>query len=667
MNTKEIKPNNDNTINTNAINKDKSIDKLEFNIIKEKMHEYAHSNTVLDLIDRLEPIMVEEELIKRINETTAARKVIDSMGLPPLPYPSKVVEVIELCNKGELPTPEQLMAVCQFANSCSRLIKYLLKCQSLDFRISSFGRSLNELDELQSEIGKSIRNDKVDSNASNELDKLRKLIEKNETDVKLKAENILQKNSKWFSENYVSVKNGHYVLPVLKKHRSQFSGSVIEVSRSGGTYFMEPSSVGKLQNQLEELRIKEEDEVRRILYTLSALVCEYEYEINSNIDMVNQLDFIFAKGRLSQAMDGTEPTVTTGRQINIEKGRHPLLNKEKCVPIDFSINEGESGVIITGPNTGGKTVSLKTVGLLSIMAQSGLHIPAKEGSIIAMHSSYMCDVGDNQSISENLSTFSAHITNVIDILNKVDSQSLVIIDELCSGTDPAEGMGLAIAIIEELRYKECIFVVSTHYPQVKDYSQNTDGIVSARMAFDRDTLTPLYKLEMGETGNSCALHIAKKLGLKNHILDNAQSLTYSQLPSTESNIIVGKKLNENNNKNKQKTNTGSHVGSNNKIVPAQKEKEGEKPYIFKIGDSVKIHPDGQLGIVYKPNDSRGDVCVQIKGEKLMFNHKRISLHIAAENLYPDDYDMSIIFDSVKNRKAKNKLDKGNPTGVIEFE
>lgn len=645
---------------------------LEFNKIKEMMCEYAHSDIVKEIINNLKPILSEDQLKKRIRETTASRKVIDSLGLPPLPYPGKIADIIDICNKGELPTPDQLMAVYQFANSCSRMIKYLLKCESLDVRISSFGRSLNELGELQEEIGRCIRNDEVDNNASNELDKIRKSIEKCELDVKLKAENVLQKNSKWFSENYVSVKNGHYVLPVKKKYRSEFSGSVIEISRSGGTYFMEPSSVGKLQSQLEDLRIQEEDEVRRILYTLSALVCEYEYQINSNIDMVNQLDFIFAKGRLSQAMDGTEPKVTTKRVIELINGRHPLLDKEKCVPINFSMNGGAtdnmsenvSGVIITGPNTGGKTVSLKTVGLLSMMAQCGLHIPADDGSVVAMHSSYMCDIGDNQSISENLSTFSAHMTNIIGILGDVDNESLVIIDELGSGTDPAEGMGLAIAIMEELRRKGCMFLVSTHYPQVKDYSQNTDGIVSARMAFDRGTLTPLYKLEMGETGDSCALHIAKELGLSQHILDNAHEVAYNDMPcndmpNAEVKAFVGEKL--------ATVNKSNYGGMSSKIIPSKEEKEGDKPYEFKIGDSVKIQPDGQLGIVYKPTDNKGEVCVQVKGDKLMFNHKRVKLHIPAESLYPEDYDMSIIFDSVENRKAKNKLDKGNPTGVIEYE
>lgn len=656
---------NNNQINNNKINKkddntsskktniNNNYNTLEFNRIKEKLKEFTHSDTVKDEIDNLKAFLSEDECLRKIRETTASRKIVDSLGLPPLPYSNNVINIIELCDKGDVPTPEQLIIVQTFADSCGKMVKYLERSEYLDIRISSFGKSMSDLSFIKDEIGRCIRNDEVDSRASDMLSKLRSEIEKAESDVRTKAESMLRRNPKWFSENYVSKRNGHYVLPVKKQFKSQFSGSVIETSGSGGTYFMEPSSVGKLQSELEDMRMREEDEVRRILYELSALICDHEFEIKRNIDMTDQLDLIFAKGRLSQAMDGTEPKISTNRQIKINKGRHPLLDPEQCVPLDFIMDENISGVIITGPNTGGKTVALKTVGLLSLMAQCGLHIPADEGSILTMHSSYMCDIGDNQSISENLSTFSAHMTNIIRILKDVDSESLVIMDELGSGTDPAEGMGIAMAVLEELRRSGCMFLVSTHYPQVKDYSQNTQGILSARMAFDKDTLTPLYKLEMGETGDSCALHIAKDLGLPQRILDEAHEFTYGHEADAGKDLSDSKELL---NKNKSK------------IIKAKPvEDQTEKPYGFKQGDSVKISPGNETGIVYEPTNKMGEICIFIKGEKKMYNHKRVKLNIPAESLYPEGYDMSIIFDSVENRKARNKLDKGNPVGVIEYE
>jgi dsDNA-specific endonuclease/ATPase MutS2 len=431
---------------------------------------------------------------------------------------------------------------------------------------------------------------------------------------------------------------------------------------------MEPTSVAKLQSEIEYLRISEEDEVRRILYVLAALVCDYEMMIRANMDMTEQLDLIFAKARLSQYLDGTAPIITTRRIIGIRNGRHPLLDKDTCVPLDFSMNEDVSGVIITGPNTGGKTVAMKTVGLLSVMAQCGLHIPAEEGSIMTMFSSYLCDIGDNQSISENLSTFSAHMKNIIQILGKMDEDSLVIIDELGSGTDPGEGMGLAIAILEELRRSGPMFLVSTHYPQVKDYSTSTDGIISAAMSVDKETLTPRYKMIMGETGESCAIDIAKELGLADHILKEAHDVTYSHYEPKECSHASESNTNKFETKSRTRNSNHDKRRRSSKLIPVQDESQkNESIYDFKMGDSVKIQPNNEIGIVYKPANKQGDVCVQVKGEKLMINHKRVKLHIPAESLYPEGYDMSIIFDSVANRKARNKLDKGNPIGVIEYD
>lgn len=261
------------------------------------------------------------------------------------------------------------------------------------------------------------------------------------------------------------------------------------------------------------------------MYTLSAMVGEESAHISMNLDYMEELDYIFSKGKLSARMDGIAPSLNVDRRIYIRNGRHPLLEKEKTVPLNISFGENIRGVIITGPNTGGKTVAIKTVGLLSVMAQCGLHVPCEEADL-AMNAEVFCDIGDGQSISENLSTFSSHIKNVIRILERADEESLVLMDELGSGTDPAEGMGIAVAVLEELRRRGCLFLVTTHYPEVKEYAQRQEGVINARMAFDKESLRPLYRLELGESGESCAFYIAQRLGMSKELLERARRAAY---------------------------------------------------------------------------------------------------------------------------------------------
>jgi dsDNA-specific endonuclease/ATPase MutS2 len=330
--------------------------------------------------------------------------------------------------------------------------------------------------------------------------------------------------------------------------------------------------------------------------------------------------------------------------------------------LDFQIGDGISGVVITGPNTGGKTVALKTIGLLSAMVQSGLHVPVGDGSEFSMHNVILCDIGDGQSITENLSTFSSHITNIIDILQSSDEESLVLLDELGSGTDPAEGMGIAIAILEELRRKKCLFVATTHYPEVKDYAKETEGLVNARMAFDRESLQPLYRLEIGEAGESCALYIAKRLGFPPHMLQRAYSEVYG-----------GRKRERHNMDEKDFkadiVNAAVIRSEKPKIIPKQDMQiKMQTKSKFVMGDSVMVFPQKLIGIVYQSENEKGDVMVQIKGKKQFVSHKRIKLLAPASELYPPDYDFSIIFDTVDNRKARHKMDKGhNPNLVITYE
>ncbi len=631
---------------------------LEFNIILENLSKYALSQNVKEKLLLLEPFLNESQCKSKMNETTEAKKILECMGTPPLTSMKDLDKILDLTQKGSMLIPEQLRSISSFIFTCKRMKSYLKKAEILNVDIAYYNSSFNDLDILFEEIEHSIRNDIVDDNASTTLRDIRRKIENLNSSIKVKLENILRTKKEWFSDGYVATRNGRLVLPVKKEYKNQVNGTVVDTSGTGSTYFIEPTIVRKLHEELSSLQIDEDNEVRRILYTLTALVEQYISELKINMDCMETLDFIFAKAKLSMDMKAIPVPITTNRKIIIKQGRHPLLKQDLCIPLDFEIGGDIRGIVITGPNTGGKTVALKTVGLLSLMAQSGLHVPVSEGSIFCMHNNILCDIGDGQSITENLSTFSSHITNIINILKNVSDESLVLLDELGSGTDPAEGMGIAISILNELKQKDCLFLSTTHYPEIKDFAKNTENIINARMSFDRESLKPLYKLEIGEAGESCALYIAERLGFPGHMLNQARDLAYGQNNYIEKpNSYTTFSENPLDNSNIQKRLL--------KELPKKAPLRSEK---FNIGDSVKIYPQQDIGIIYKRANEKGEIGVQIKGKKQLVNHKRIKLLAPASELYPDDYDFSIIFDSVENRKARHQIERGySPNSIVKYE
>ena len=352
-------------------------------------------------------------------------------------------------------------------------------------------------------------------------------------------------------------------------------------------------------------------------------------------------------------MDAVEPTINTERRIKLVEARHPLMDKAIAVPLQFEVGENVRGIIITGPNTGGKTVAIKTVMLNCIMAQCGLHVTCKQANI-CMNGSYLCDIGDGQNLSENLSTFSAHITNVLEVLREANKDSFVIMDELGSGTDPTEGMGIAIAILEELRKSGAIFLVTTHYPEVKEYAAKAEDIVNARMAFDKETLRPTYQMIIGEAGESCAFYIADRLGMPGEMLKVAIRAAYGEeaVKSYTFQNMEGKIVKKSTNKI-----TKAKTGKNNTDLATK----------YKIGDSVMVYPEKKIGIVCVPINEKGVLRVQLPNKKIWINHKRVKLHVAAAELYPEDYDFSIIFETVENRKKRHDMQRKYTDVVIESE
>lgn len=649
--------------------KNKMFKKLEFDMILDMLSDCALSNKVKARIDKLEPYMDEAEVLRRMEETTRARIIIETVGSPPLANMTELEKVLVLLGADAMLLPEQLNAVRQFGNTCSRMKSYLKRAETASYEVALYGQSINDITELSNEIDRCIRGDAIDDRATTQLAGLRRKIRQSGDQIKGKLDSILRSNQHCFSESFVVTRAGRYALPVKKEYRSQIKGTVIDTSKSGGTYFIEPASVTKMQEKLSMLHIDEDNEVRRILYTLTALVEDYLPLININIEAMETLDFIFAKAKLSLRMEAVPAGITTDKHIYIKAGRHPLLDKNTVVPLDFEIGRNDTdddtvrAVVITGPNTGGKTVALKTVGLFSLMTQCGLHIPAVEGSF-CMHNQVMCDIGDDQSITENLSTFSSHMTNIIRILNTADDQTLVLLDELGSGTDPMEGMGLATAILEELAKKNCIVVATTHYPEIKEFARKTEGFTNARMSFDRVNLMPLYKLEIGEAGQSCALYIAKSLGLSSSMIERAFNVAYSDERAAHKDIDYDLSHFDD---IPSETQTNKIKNKRIKIKAAAQIKKELPGSEFVIGDSVMVYPLKELGLVYNRINERGEIGVQIKSVKHLINYKRIKLHVSASELYPEDYDFSIIFDSVENRKARHKMGKRhNPDLRVEI-
>jgi len=647
----------------------KMYETLEFDKVLDILAEYALSEKARSRIKKLEPFLSENEVSRHLNETTEAKLIIENYGSPPISGMNELEKALVLLGKGTLLFPEQLTNIAQFLTSCRRLKGYLKKAEGSLTAVASYGNSIYDLSNVEDEINRTIRGSQLDDKASPALYDIRRKIANTEIQLKSKLDSLLRNNKNWLSEVFVSLRNGHYTLPVKKEYKNQVSGTVIDVSQSGSTYFIEPTAARKLQEEIDLLHIEEENEVRRILYILTALVEENLQSIHINIETMESLDFIFAKAKLSITMKAIPLPVSAERKIEIKSGYHPLLKADNIVPLDFNIGGDFKGVIITGPNTGGKTVALKTIGLLSLMAQSGLHVPAAAGCF-TMNNYVLSDIGDGQSITENLSTFSSHMTNIISILRMADDQSLVLLDELGSGTDPAEGMGLAIAIIEELIQKNCLFIATTHYPEIKDFAKTTPELVNARMAFDLQSLQPLYQLEIGEAGESCALYIARRLGLSQKIIERASIVAYGD-------ELAGKP------KTPDKYNPGTDFQTQEKIPLEIKQNEFLKKRIqtqesknnpetprsmkFNIGDSVMIYPQKIIGIVYQKANEKGDVGVQIQRNKLLINHKRLKLNVPASELYPENYDFSTIFDTVENRKKRHDMErKHDPSLIIEI-
>ena len=506
----------------------KALKTLEFDKITYMLSECAPTEGARSLCLRLTPDSDAYMIKKRLRHTTDAKAMIMAKGFPSFGDIKDVTEAIERAEKGGTMSPRELLDTAFLLRGARRLSDYFFG----DRRDSDvgeslrehFGRLLSERD-LENRITKTIiSEDMIAGEASPELADIRRKIRVENNKIKDNLQKYVSgAYGKYLQENIVTQRNGRYVVPVKAEHKNEIKGLVHDTSASGATLFIEPLAVVDSNNELRALEIKEAREIERILFELSS-ECSFNASlIVGNYHAITELGFIFAKGELSYRMDGTEPKLNEDRQyLKFIKARHPLIDKKKVVPISIELGGEYDTMVITGPNTGGKTVTMKTLGLLSLMVQSGLHIPCSDGSESCVFDAVLADIGDEQSIEQSLSTFSSHMVNIVDIMEKINDRSLVLFDELGAGTDPTEGAALAMAIIGKVRLFGALCAATTHYAEIKAYALETDGVTNASCEFDIETLRPTYRLIIGTPGKSNAFAISRKLGISDDIIKAAE-------------------------------------------------------------------------------------------------------------------------------------------------
>lgn len=509
---------------------DRAIKVLEYEKIIKKLKDRASSMLGKGLAGQLKPFTNYEEVIQAQSETTDAVTCILRKGSPPLGGIHEIRSFIRRAQTGGMLNPGELLMIADVLRASRKLKGYISqdKVELNDTNhIYILCSNLGTNKALEDRLNQSIESeDRLSDYASSALASIRRNIRRTQDSIKDKLNSIIRssQNKKYMQDAVVTLRGDRYVIPVKQEYRSQFPGLVHDMSSSGATLFVEPMAVVEANNEIRQLQNKEEQEVERILLELTGEVANIGDMLLENVQLLGHIDFAFAKARLSLDMDAVEPVINKERRIVIKKGRHPLIAPKEVVAVDISLGEDFSTMVITGPNTGGKTVTLKTTGLFVLMAQAGLHIPAAERSEMCVFHKVFADIGDEQSIEQSLSTFSSHMKNIVSILKEVDDNSLVLFDELGAGTDPTEGAALATAILERLTNQGIRTMATTHYSELKLYAMTTPGVQNACCEFDVETLRPTYRLLVGIPGKSNAFAISKRLGLDEGIIEEAKNL-----------------------------------------------------------------------------------------------------------------------------------------------
>ncbi len=499
---------------------------LEFSKIKKQLKEKISTATGESIVENITPKIDLQQIFNTQRETTEMREIIAYDGTPPFSRLEDISsELKRSAVKGSILDAAKIIKILKVLKTSRLIKKFLLKTKEKYPLIKERAEKIRTFSELEKEIIQCIDEDGVVlDRASPELRKIRRDIIKKEQALKNKLETII-KSSRFaaiIQEPLITVRQNRYVIPVKQEKKAKFPGIVHDKSDSGATLFIEPLVVVELNNSLRQLIKDEEQEILKILQRITSLIGEKAQEIDDSVLSLGEIDFIYARAVLADKMKAVEPKLNQNGFINLIQARHPLL-QGPVVPININLGKAFNILVITGPNTGGKTVTLKTVGILTLMAQCGLHIPVAEGSEVPVFKKIFCDIGDEQSIEQNLSTFSSHMKYIVQILREADSESLVLLDELGAGTDPTEGAALGMAVLDFLRKKEINVIATTHHDSLKTYAYLTKGVCNARVEFDEETLKPTFEISIGLPGKSCAFIIAQKLGLALEVVSQAQS------------------------------------------------------------------------------------------------------------------------------------------------
>lgn len=505
----------------------KALKTLEYNKIIDRLTEFAGSALAKEMCRDLQPSTDLYEIQALQKETSDALSRIYQKGAVSFRGVRDIRGSIKRLEIGAIIGINELLSICSLLEVCSKVKAYSRNDRDPDFEdsLEAMFQALQPLTPVSSEIRRCIASEEeLNDDASPALFKIRRSMRQINDKVHAQLQTMVNGSARTYLQDaVVTMRNGRYCIPVKAEHRGQVPGMIHDQSSTGSTLFVEPMAVIKLNNDLRELELKEEKEIEMILATLSARCGEETEALRDDLDLMTKLDFIFARAQLSRSMNGTQPDFNVEGRILIKKGRHPLLDKKKVVPIDIQLGKDFELLIITGPNTGGKTVSLKTVGLFTLMGQAGLHIPAFDHSELSVFHEVFADIGDEQSIEQSLSTFSAHMTNTVSILQEADDRSLVLFDELGAGTDPTEGAALAIAILSNLHRRGSRVMATTHYSELKVFALSTPGVENGCCEFDVETLRPTYRLLIGVPGKSNAFAISQKLGLSQDIIEEAKT------------------------------------------------------------------------------------------------------------------------------------------------
>ena len=524
--------------------KKKVLQTLEYTKIIAQLEGFASSSLAIEQCKHLLPRTSLEEVKFAQMETDEAVTVYRLKGHVPLGGIFDVRAHVKRAIIGGILSPIEIMEIGSILRVSRTLTKFFDGMMDANVELPillGYRTSLDFISDLEKLISMAVdENGEILDSASENLRQIRHRMRSEESRIREKLESIVRSNNaqKMLSDAIVTIRNERFVIPVKAEYRNHYGGIVHDQSASGQTLFIEPQSILQMNNHLQDLKVKEQVEIEKILYQLTEKVAEHSDALLTDSDVLGAIDFACAKAKYSRSIKGSMPVMNDKGIIKLKKVRHPLIPRESVVANDISIGDGYTTVVITGPNTGGKTVVLKTVGICTLMAMAGLQIPALDGSHISVFQNVFADIGDEQSIEQNLSTFSSHMTNIVEILKELDHESLVLFDELGAGTDPGEGAALAISILDETKNRGAKVIATTHYPELKAYGYNRENVMNASMEFDVETLSPTFKLLLGIPGKSNAFEISKKLGLNERVINNARKMIGADTHAVENMIFA---------------------------------------------------------------------------------------------------------------------------------